>query len=100
MGDIGLSQYLMVGAVLFVCGVVCMATKRNVIGVLMGGIAGAIVGGVAGAGNDPGPPPRRHDPDRGPAPGTGPAHPESRDEELARLRARLAELEGPPRDET
>ena len=36
MGDIGLSPYLMVGAVLFVCGVVCMATKRNVIGVLMG----------------------------------------------------------------
>jgi NADH-quinone oxidoreductase subunit K len=25
-----------VGAVLFVCGVVCMATKRNAIGVLMG----------------------------------------------------------------
>lgn len=28
--------YLLVGAVLFVCGVVCMATKRNGIGVLMG----------------------------------------------------------------
>ena len=26
----------MVGAVLFVCGVICMATKRNAIGVLMG----------------------------------------------------------------
>ena len=26
----------MVSAVLFVCGVVCMATKRNVLGVLMG----------------------------------------------------------------
>ena len=36
MGDVGLSPYLVVGAVLFVCGVVCMATKRNGIGVLMG----------------------------------------------------------------
>lgn len=36
MGEIGLNAYLMVGAVLFVCGVVCMATKRNAIGVLMG----------------------------------------------------------------
>lgn len=26
----------MIGAVLFVCGVICMATKRNAIGVLMG----------------------------------------------------------------
>ena len=33
---VGLSHYLAVGAVLFVCGVVCMATKRNVLGVLMG----------------------------------------------------------------
>lgn len=33
---IGLNHYLVVGAVLFVCGVVCMATKRNGIGVLMG----------------------------------------------------------------
>jgi NADH:ubiquinone oxidoreductase subunit K len=31
-----LSRYLMIGAVLFVCGVICMATKRNAIGVLMG----------------------------------------------------------------
>ena len=31
-----LSAYLFVGAVLFVCGVACMATKRNAIGVLMG----------------------------------------------------------------
>ena len=31
-----LSGFLMIGAVLFVCGVVCMATKRNAIGVLMG----------------------------------------------------------------
>ncbi len=33
---IGLSHYLAVGAILFVCGMVCMATKRNVLGVLMG----------------------------------------------------------------
>jgi NADH-quinone oxidoreductase subunit K len=33
---IGLAHYLVVGAVLFVCGVVCMATKRNGLGVLMG----------------------------------------------------------------
>lgn len=32
----GLSGYLIIGAVLFVCGVICMATKRNAIGVLMG----------------------------------------------------------------
>ena len=31
-----LQAYLFVGAVLFVCGVICMATKRNAIGVLMG----------------------------------------------------------------
>jgi len=33
---IGLSHYLVVSAILFVCGVACMATKRNVLGVLMG----------------------------------------------------------------
>jgi NAD(P)H-quinone oxidoreductase subunit 4L len=33
---IGLNHYLLLGALLFVCGVVCMATKRNAIGVLMG----------------------------------------------------------------
>jgi NADH-quinone oxidoreductase subunit K len=33
---IGLAHYLVVGAILFVCGVVCMATKRNGLGVLMG----------------------------------------------------------------
>ena len=33
---IDVSHYLIVGAILFVCGVVCMAVKRNVIGVLMG----------------------------------------------------------------
>ena len=32
----GLNAYLAVAAVLFVCGVACMATKRNAIGVLMG----------------------------------------------------------------
>lgn len=31
-----LSAYLTVAAILFVCGVACMATKRNAIGVLMG----------------------------------------------------------------
>ena len=34
--EIGLNHYLIVGAVLFVCGIICMATKRNAIGVLMG----------------------------------------------------------------
>ena len=33
---VGLPHYLVVGAILFVCGVVCMATKRNMLGVLMG----------------------------------------------------------------
>ena len=36
MGEVSLNAYLTVGALLFVCGVVCMATKRNGIGVLMG----------------------------------------------------------------
>ncbi|MEZ6058485.1 MAG: NADH-quinone oxidoreductase subunit NuoK [Planctomycetaceae bacterium] len=36
MESVGLTGYLGVGAVLFVCGVICMATKRNGIGVLMG----------------------------------------------------------------
>jgi len=36
MQEIGLNHFLILGAVLFVCGVVCMATKRNAIGVLMG----------------------------------------------------------------
>ncbi len=36
MSDVGLTHYLLLGAVLFVCGAVCMATKRNAIGVLMG----------------------------------------------------------------
>jgi NADH:ubiquinone oxidoreductase subunit K len=33
---IGAAHYLAVGAVLFVCGAVCMATKRNALGILMG----------------------------------------------------------------
>lgn len=36
MDGIALNDYLMVGAVLFVSGVICMATKRNAIGILMG----------------------------------------------------------------
>ena len=36
MSEVGLQPYLILGAVLFVCGVVCMATKRNAIGVLIG----------------------------------------------------------------
>src|SRR5262249_47227776 len=34
MSDI--HPYLLLGALLFVCGAICMATKRNAIGVLMG----------------------------------------------------------------
>jgi NADH:ubiquinone oxidoreductase subunit K len=33
---VSVSHYLMVGAVMFVSGAVCMATKRNALGVLMG----------------------------------------------------------------
>jgi NADH-quinone oxidoreductase subunit K len=33
---VGLPHYLVVGAILFVAGILCMATKRNVLGVLMG----------------------------------------------------------------
>lgn len=33
---IPLSAFLLLGALLFVCGAVCMATKRNAIGILMG----------------------------------------------------------------
>src|SRR5205807_10097200 len=36
MSEVGLEPYLFLGAVLFVCGAVCMATKRNAIGVLIG----------------------------------------------------------------
>jgi NADH:ubiquinone oxidoreductase subunit K len=34
--EIGLNHYLLLGALLFVCGAVCMASKRNAIGILMG----------------------------------------------------------------
>jgi NADH:ubiquinone oxidoreductase subunit K len=33
---VGLSHYLMVSVILFLCGIICMSTKRNAIGVLMG----------------------------------------------------------------
>lgn len=36
IAQITVSHYLAVGAVLFVTGVLCMATKRNAMGVLMG----------------------------------------------------------------
>ena len=33
---VGLTHYLVVGAIMFVSGAVCMATKRNALGILMG----------------------------------------------------------------
>jgi len=33
---VGASHFMAVGAIMFVCGAVCMATKRNALGVLMG----------------------------------------------------------------
>ena len=36
MMQIELVHYLFLGALLFVCGIMCMATKRNAIGVLIG----------------------------------------------------------------
>jgi NADH-quinone oxidoreductase subunit K len=36
MNEVGLNGYLLLGALLFVCGALCMATKRNAIGILMG----------------------------------------------------------------
>ncbi len=36
IAQITVTHYLVVGAVLFVTGIVCMATKRNILGVLMG----------------------------------------------------------------
>lgn len=36
LAQITVSHYLAVGAVLFVTGVLCMATKRNALGILMG----------------------------------------------------------------
>ncbi len=35
-GEVGLNAFLLLGALMFVCGAICMATKRNAIGVLMG----------------------------------------------------------------
>jgi len=36
MTDLGLTPFLVLASFLFVCGVVCIATKRNAIGILMG----------------------------------------------------------------
>ncbi len=36
MTEVGLMPFLLVSAFLFACGVVCVATKRNAIGILMG----------------------------------------------------------------
>jgi NADH:ubiquinone oxidoreductase subunit K len=33
---VGLSHYLVVSTILFVCGIVCMTAKRNALGILMG----------------------------------------------------------------
>ena len=33
---VGVTHYMVVGAVMFVTGILCMATKRNALGVLMG----------------------------------------------------------------
>lgn len=33
---VGVAHFMAIGAVMFVCGAVCMATKRNALGVLMG----------------------------------------------------------------
>ena len=33
---VGVAHFMIVGAVMFVCGAMCMATKRNALGVLMG----------------------------------------------------------------
>ena len=36
MSELGLPPFLILSAFLFVCGAVCIATKRNAIGVMMG----------------------------------------------------------------
>lgn len=36
MTSVGLQEFLLVGAILFVAGILCMVTKRNAIGILMG----------------------------------------------------------------
>ena len=33
---VGVAHYVTVGAIMFTCGMICMATKRNALGVLMG----------------------------------------------------------------
>ena len=33
---VGVSHYVLVGAFMFTCGILCMATKRNALGILMG----------------------------------------------------------------
>jgi NADH-quinone oxidoreductase subunit K len=33
---VGLQHFLLIGGLLFACGIACMATKRNAIGILMG----------------------------------------------------------------
>ncbi|MGW8256159.1 MAG: NADH-quinone oxidoreductase subunit NuoK [Thermoguttaceae bacterium] len=33
---VGIEHYLIVSTILFVCGILCMSTKRNALGVLMG----------------------------------------------------------------
>ena len=33
---VGVAHYVTVGAIMFVCGALCMATKRNALGILMG----------------------------------------------------------------
>jgi len=36
MNEVGLTPFLLLGAFLFSCGVVCVAAKRNAVGILMG----------------------------------------------------------------
>lgn len=36
MAELGLTPYLCLGAFLFACGLLCITTKRNAVGILMG----------------------------------------------------------------
>jgi NADH:ubiquinone oxidoreductase subunit K len=36
MSEVGLTPFLLLGAFLFACGVMCVAVKRNAVGILMG----------------------------------------------------------------
>ncbi len=36
MNELGLTPFLLVAAFLFCCGIFCLATKRNAVGILMG----------------------------------------------------------------